>query len=100
MPRTSVSQVASKVVGGEIRRSRLELGLSQAELARRLHVSPPYITNVEAGRVNLTVGQLANIASALGTALEVHLPVVEREHVVLHERGAPRSDIVGRRFPL
>ena len=85
MPRTSVSQVASKVVGGEIRRSRLELGLSQAELARRLGVSPPYITNVEAGRVNLTVGQLANIASALGTALEVHLPVVERQAVTLTE---------------
>ena len=86
MPRTSVSQVASKVVGGEIRRSRLELGLSQAELARRLDVTPPYITNVEAGRVNLTVvGQLANIASALGTALEIHLPVVERQAVTLAE---------------
>ena len=88
MPRTSVSQVASKVVGGEIRRSRLELGLSQAELARRLDVTPPYITNVEAGRVNLTVGQLANIASALGTALEVHLPVVERQAVTLAEPDA------------
>ena len=85
MPRTSVSQVASKVVGGEIRRSRLELGLSQAELARRLDVTPPYITNVEAGRVNLTIGQLANIASALGTAFEVHLPVVERQAVTLAE---------------
>jgi len=89
VPRTSVSQVASKVVGGEIRRSRLELGLSQAELARRLDVTPPYITNVEAGRVNLTVGQLANIASALGTALEVHLPVVERQAVTLAEPGVP-----------
>jgi hypothetical protein len=36
---------------------------------------------VEAGRVNLTVGQLANIASALGTGLDVRLPVLSSEPV-------------------
>jgi transcriptional regulator with XRE-family HTH domain len=85
MPRTAASQVTAQLVGAEIRRSRRELGLSQAELARRLDVSPPYVAKVEAGRANLTIGQLGNFAAALGTALDVRLQRVEREVVHLPE---------------
>jgi transcriptional regulator with XRE-family HTH domain len=70
-----------KVVGRNIREARLEVGLTQAALAERMGVNPTYVTNVEAGRVNLTVGQLANIAGALGTGLEVRLPVLSSEPV-------------------
>jgi transcriptional regulator with XRE-family HTH domain len=76
MPRTATSDLASKLVGEAIRAARLEVGITQAELASRLGTTPVYITNVEAGRTNLTVGQLANIADALGAGLDVQLPLL------------------------
>jgi transcriptional regulator with XRE-family HTH domain len=81
MPKTAASEVATKVVGRNIRAARLEVGITQAELASRMGVNASYVTNVEAGRVNLTVGQLANIAEAMGTGLDVRLPVLDREPV-------------------
>lgn len=86
MPRTAISEVSAKVVGRNIRVARTELGVTQAELASRMNVNPTYVSNVEAGRVNLTVGQLANIAEALGTGLDVRLPVLDREPIRLSSR--------------
>ena len=71
MPRTSSSGVFSKVVGNRLREARTSVGISQAELARRLVVSAPYIAAVESGRHNVTVGQLYLFASALGIAVDV-----------------------------
>lgn len=88
MPRTHASEVAGKVVGHEVRRARKEAALSQAELARRLRVSPSYISNLEAGRVNVTVGQLANIASAMNVALDFHLRAVPRQRIRLRGQAA------------
>jgi UDP-N-acetylglucosamine 1-carboxyvinyltransferase len=73
MPKTAVSEAAAKRVGQAIRRARQARGLTQAQLAERLEVNPSYVTNVEAGRVNLTVGQLAHIGSALDAGLRVNL---------------------------
>jgi transcriptional regulator with XRE-family HTH domain len=81
MPKTAASQVATTVVGRNIREARIEIGITQAELAARMGVNASYVTNVEAGRVNLTVGQLANIAEALGTGLDVRLPILSRKPV-------------------
>ena len=71
MPRTAVSEVHAKVLGREIKGARLALGLTQAEVAERLGVSPSYISAVEAGRRNLTLGQLANIASAMRLGIDI-----------------------------
>jgi transcriptional regulator with XRE-family HTH domain len=71
MPRTAVSEIHAKVVGRELRDTREALGLSQAEVAARLEVSPSYISAVEAGRRNLTLGQLANIANAMRLGIDV-----------------------------
>jgi transcriptional regulator with XRE-family HTH domain len=76
------------VTGQEIRRARVDADLTQAELARRLGVSPSYVSNLEAGRVNVTVGQLANVANAMKTALDIHLRTVPREQVRLRQRTA------------
>lgn len=89
MPRTHSSEIASRIVGDEIRGARCAVGLSQTALAQRLEVDPSYITNIEAGRRNLTVGQLAKIADALGTGLEVRLPVVGRERLRLSQARNP-----------
>jgi len=65
MPRTAASEIHAKVVGREIRATRNALGLTQGEVAARLGVSASYMSAVEAGRRNLTLGQLANIANAM-----------------------------------
>jgi XRE family transcriptional regulator, fatty acid utilization regulator len=80
MPRTHMSDATSVRVGREVRRTRTELGLSQAELARRMGVKAPYVASLEAGTRNLTLGQLANIADALGRGLDITFPEVEAEY--------------------
>jgi transcriptional regulator with XRE-family HTH domain len=86
MPRTTASEATAQYVGTRIRAARTAAGITQVELARRLEVSPSYITNVEAGRNNLTLGQLTHIADALGAALDVSLTVVDERP------PAPRRD--------
>jgi transcriptional regulator with XRE-family HTH domain len=71
VPRTAVSEIHAKVVGRELKDTRQTLGLTQAEVAERLGVSPSYISAVEAGRRNLTLGQLANIANAMRLGIEI-----------------------------
>jgi transcriptional regulator with XRE-family HTH domain len=71
MPRTAASEIHAKVVGREIRMTRHALGLTQAEVADRLGVSASYVSAVEAGRRNLTLGQLANIANAMRLGVNV-----------------------------
>jgi transcriptional regulator with XRE-family HTH domain len=77
MPRTQTSDLAARLVGDEIRRARKAAGLTQAEVAERLSLTVPYVSNVEAGRANLTLGQLARFADALGTDLQVRLQPIE-----------------------
>lgn len=76
MPRTAASDITARVVGQEVRRARKAAGLTQAEVADRLETSPTYVSNVEAGRLNLTLGQLTRVASAIGADVRVSLPLV------------------------
>ena len=71
MPRTAVSDVHARVIGRELRQTRHALGLTQAEVAGRLGVSPSYLSAIEAGKRNLTVAQLANIAGAMRLGIDV-----------------------------
>jgi transcriptional regulator with XRE-family HTH domain len=88
MPRTARSDPTAKLIGQAIRQARHEAGLTQAELARRLETTAPYITNVEAGRANLTVGQLASIAAALDAVIEISLRVVEQKPLVIRRTAS------------
>jgi len=81
MPRTTASAGTARMAAQAIRAARAELGVTQAELARRLGTSAPYITSVEAGRENLTLGQLTNIANALDAGLEIRLVVMPPQPV-------------------
>jgi len=71
VPRTAVSEVHAKVLGRKLSDTRHALGLTQAVLAERLGVSASYISAVEAGRRNLTLGQLANIANAMRLGIDI-----------------------------
>jgi transcriptional regulator with XRE-family HTH domain len=90
MPRTVASDITARVVGQEVRRARTAAGMTQADVADRLATSPTYVTNVEGGRLNLTLGQLTRIAAALGASLDVKLPLVEAEPTSVAEPVAVR----------
>ena len=90
MPRTAASDITARIVGQEVRRARTAAGLTQAEVAARLDTSPTYITNVEAGRLNLTLGQLTRVAAAIGADLQVRLPLVTVEPSRVAEPVAAR----------
>lgn len=90
MPRTAQSQIVAKQVGEALRETRRRASLTQAQLADKLGVSPPYVANVEAGRENLTLGQMANIAAALGAGLDVSFPLPTRERVALPNARSAR----------
>lgn len=81
MPRTTASSAHAKVIGERIRATRKTLGLTQEDVGERMGASGSYIAGVEAGRSNLTIGQLAAIAEALKVALEVqfHIPAPRPE---------------------
>jgi transcriptional regulator with XRE-family HTH domain len=52
--------------GDNLRAERLKVGLSQAELGRRVGRSQQYISMVEVGRENLTLDTMAMLANILG----------------------------------
>lgn len=56
-------------LGQRLRRAREAAGLTVAELARRADVSRRYVTEAEAGRANLTLLKLADLAVPLGVSL-------------------------------
>jgi transcriptional regulator with XRE-family HTH domain len=87
MPRTTTSAAGSQIIGRAVRQARQEDGLTQNELAGRLSVSAPYIANVEAGRENLTIGQITAIAEALGRGVDIALRAIARERIELPDRG-------------
>ena len=54
------------LVGRNVRRARIEQGLTQEELAERAGTSQFYISSLEAGRRNPTVETVVALAQALG----------------------------------
>ena len=55
-----------KIVGLNVRKARIDAGLSQEELAGRMDVEQFYISGLEAGRRNPTLVTLWKAATALG----------------------------------
>lgn len=69
-------------IGPQIRRLRVERGLTQAELAQRAGTSAPTMHRYETGWDRFEIATLRRIAEALGAALEVRL---------VPPRGGPAS---------
>jgi transcriptional regulator with XRE-family HTH domain len=60
--------------------SLAEIGkVSRAELARRMDVSPAYITQIIRGDVNFTVDTMVRLARRVGARLQLHLVPEEIE---------------------
>ena len=91
-------------LGRRLRAARIRAGLSLTELAERAGVSRRYATDAEAGRANLSVLKLSDLARAsgvpLGELLDAPLGVRGSERVaLLGLRGAGKST-VGRALAL
>src|SRR5262245_35706483 len=55
--------------------------VTRAELARRVGVSPAYITKVFRGTVNLTLETMSRLALAVGASVRLHVaPIDQRSH--------------------
>ncbi|MEW6658845.1 MAG: helix-turn-helix transcriptional regulator [Thermodesulfobacteriota bacterium] len=67
--------------------------ISRAELARRLGVSPAYITKLFRGNANFTIGTMVRLARAVGANLRLHLAPEEEEVCWLYAPAAPRQKL-------
>ena len=91
--------------GQAIRAAREQRGLSLRELARRVNVSPSFVSQVELGKANPSVGTLYSLVSVLGTTLDdllgdasdddpAAVPVVDAAILDGHTPGSwPRVDV-------
>jgi ribosome-binding protein aMBF1 (putative translation factor) len=58
------SSLMQRDIGNQIRRVRLQRGLSQQKLARKAGIHPGHLGQVERGEVNFGMGTLVHIARA------------------------------------
>lgn len=81
---TPEAAAAIAILGQQIRMGRQRKGWSVASLARRVGVSPPTITAIEAGSPGTSIGNVLNAAVTVG----VRLFGAERDELVaLRRRG-------------
>jgi len=60
---------------------RQEKNLKQADLAKRLHVSQQFISQIETAQENnLTIDTLLKLAESLGRSVEISFPKVSKQH--------------------
>jgi transcriptional regulator with XRE-family HTH domain len=76
---TTAAGTTSVELGRSIRTVREQRGLSLRELARRVDVSPSFISQIELGKANPSVGTLYSIVSVLGTTLDDLIGEPDRE---------------------
>lgn len=83
-------------IGKAIAERRVDLGLTQGQLAERLEISRPSLANIEAGRQRMLVHQVYEIAAALHVLPSELVPrqrVSARDfiHLTARERPLPQS---------
>lgn len=80
--------MSETIIGARIRERRRQLGLAQAEVARRVGVSPSYLNLIERNKRPIAGGLLLKVAAALSTSLEALDGAEERRlHDALQELG-------------
>ena len=61
---------AAQKFGENMKRIRLEKSMSQGDICRALGLDRAYISNVENGKQNLTLGTMEKVAKALNVSLD------------------------------
>lgn len=67
------------LLGAEVKRRRSKLGISQEELGERAALHRTYVSDVEAGKRNLSLESLERLASALGSSLSSVFDAIEAQ---------------------
>ena len=62
-----------------LRQSRMERGLSQAEVAKTIGVSRPTYINIEAGKKELTVSQVEELNRKFGISFNEIIGLVDKD---------------------
>ncbi len=78
-------------LGSNLRRTRLERGLSLRALARELDVSPSLVSQIETGRIQPSVRTLYAIVSQLGVSLDQVFQVDGAERDEPSDNGSERA---------
>ncbi len=82
-------------IGNNIKRLRLEKGISQDALARQVGITTRHIGRIERGTISATIGLLARIAQAL----ECEIGDLVEEKDAPMPPNLPRGRAVGRKEP-
>lgn len=61
---------SAKKLGENIKKIRLEKGMSQGDICRKLGFDRSYISNIESGNKNPTLSTITKLAKALGVPME------------------------------
>lgn len=57
-------------LGKNLKRIRIERGISQGDIVRSLGVSRGFISNIENGKTNPTLTTIARLAKAVGVSID------------------------------
>jgi len=57
-------------LGKNLKRLRTEKGFTQADIAKAIGVTCPYLSNIENGKVNPTLSTLTKLANAVGIKVD------------------------------
>lgn len=68
MARTPAEKRKLKEIGDNVRRERVQAGLTQEQLAEKTELNPRTIQKIEAGHINILATTLAKIQVAIGCA--------------------------------
>jgi len=69
-PEMDVATATGSPMGTQIRKARTAQGMTLRELARRINVTPSFVSQLERNKVNASVGTLYNLVNALGMSLD------------------------------
>ena len=58
----------SKRLGANIKKIRVRKKMSQGDICRKLNMDRSYMSAIESGKKNVTIGVLGKLADALGVA--------------------------------
>ena len=65
-----MSKSTAQKFGDNMKKIRLEKGMSQGDICRSLGLDRAYISNVENGKQNLTISTMEKVAKALGVNVD------------------------------
>jgi CheY-like chemotaxis protein/DNA-binding XRE family transcriptional regulator len=78
-----------RLFGAEVKRRRVDLGLSQEQLAERADLHRTYVSDVEGGKRNPSLASIERLAKALGTTLATVFMSVEQSHFPANTQASP-----------